>query len=143
DVVLLREATAVLPDRAPLEDAETRERRVVLAPEDEVVVERKGKDETVGAPVLRDVREAKVTDGIDVELRHVAPAEGHTSGGRDADPEHRLGQLALAVARYPGDAEHLTGADLERHSAERLVAAVSHGAHVRQREDDVIARLRL
>ncbi len=54
--------------------------------------------------------------------------ENHLSGRRLAHARQYLGELSLAVARYAGEADDLSGADLEVDAAERFLALVALGA---------------
>ena len=53
--------------------------------------------------------------------------EGHFPGVDLADAGQALGQLALPVARYPGQPDDLTGMDFQVDPTQRLAAPIAHG----------------
>ncbi len=83
-------------------------------------------------PVLRDVPHIPLTHFRRIDMRFGKvdrlALDGNLSGGGLADTGERFQEFRLAVARDPGNADDLAGADIEGHVLDDLNAtAVGHG----------------
>jgi len=92
--------------------------------QDEVLGERELEHEAAAVPVLRDVADTVVEEGVRALAGELFSRDDDAAGFRLLEAGDRIDQLRLAVAVDARERDDLTGVHVERHPAHRFEAAV-------------------
>ncbi len=123
-VELLDQRLRALDEPLGEEPAPLRVGRLVVVVQRDVLGERELEDEAAALAVLGNVAQPRVEHLARRRVVELAAADAHDAARRAGQAGERFDQLGLAVAVDAGDADDLAGANLERHAAHFLDAAV-------------------
>jgi len=117
-------------DRAEIEHARPRKRRLVEDLERGIAPQVEVQDQPVAVPVIADVRRVVLDEVPRAPARRVQPGDGDLARFQGTHARDGLHQLALPVAIDPGDAQNFPGVHLQAQTAHGGQPAVVDHAQI-------------
>ena len=139
-VVPADELDGALADPAEEQERPARDTAAPIRLEDDVRRDAEARRDAGVQPVLGDVRDARRDRLARVAAAQAAAVDRDDARGERPEARDRLSELALAVPRDAGDAEHLARTHLERDVANRIEAAVAGRGEAFRPEQDLADR---
>ncbi len=133
------EVVGVFARRLYVNERPARHRARAIRLQDDVVHDAEVRHHAGPKPVLGDVADPAADDLEWGAVGDVGAAKQDAAFLHPAQPRDDLGKLPLAVPGDPGDAQDLTGCNLQRHAAQGEGPAVAKGAHAGDAQDAVAA----